>query len=144
MRKAEVCDSIFDKFRGNKSINWEQIHDDSFYKDIDDNYYIVENMINFLISEGQLEKYYRSEIPSGHLIPIFVEYIRLTPKGIATLGDMENTGYIAKERLKKKEDFIYMVTYFGWIPILYSLVELLILLWKGISCVFHYGCHPGS
>jgi hypothetical protein len=51
-------------------------------------------MLFFLIRENQLYKTvaYR----------ILVECIGLTPKGIATLGDMENEGYVAKEKNRRK------------------------------------------
>ncbi|MDO6435748.1 hypothetical protein Q4E93_34355 [Flavitalea sp. BT771] len=96
-RTAKICDGVLEKFRGNKSFDWDAMHDKDFYSSIDDDYFEIENVINFLLGQGvnELEKYeYDGKT-----------YIRLTPKGIYTISDLRNEGYIAKWKGKWRENF---------------------------------------
>src|SRR5580692_8994521 len=95
MTKAKLCDATLLKFLGNKSFNWNEIHLPEFYSDLDDNYFVVENILNFLIGDGQLQKNFSNG----------VEYIRLSEKGWGTMTDLENEGYVARDlKLKKEEE----------------------------------------
>jgi hypothetical protein len=85
---AIVCDGILEKFRGNKSYDWETIHAPQFYASIHEEYYVVENHLNFLLGQGinELEEYEHN----------YKKYIRLSRKGFYTISDLKHEGYIAK------------------------------------------------
>jgi|GEM_PF-4346051 hypothetical protein len=120
MRKAIVCDAIITKFRGNKSFNWDEIHSEEFFKIIDGDYFVVENQLNFLLGEDLLEKYTIKEEYGIHSYLHDREYIRLTPKGFATLGDIENMGYVGKEKEyqgKKRLDKLTLYGVYGGIVV---------------------------
>lgn len=94
LRKAEICDAIIYSFLGNVAHTWNEIHTKEYYEKIDSNYYVVENMINFLVGEGQLKR----EMANN------VERIKLTDKGFGTLGDMENEGYATKLKITDRKE----------------------------------------
>lgn len=85
---AKICDAILEKFRGNKSFNWDEIHGEQFFASIHADYYVVENNLNFLLAPGvnELEVYEYNGI----------KYVRLTRKGFYTISDIKHEGYVAK------------------------------------------------
>jgi len=92
--KAKLLDNILLKFKGNISVYWADLHGDKkTFKDIHENYSIVENNINFLVGDGKLK---RNNIDNN-------EYLTLTDTGFATMTDLNNLGYVTKTKTEIKE-----------------------------------------
>jgi len=114
-RTAKICDGVLEKFRGNKSFDWDTMHDKSFYGSIDDEYFEVENVINLLLGQGvnELEEYEHDG----------KTYVRLTKKGFYTISDLKNEGYVAKWNEKWREKawkkFVAIITIFTFILVGY-------------------------
>jgi hypothetical protein len=110
LEKAELLDRILLKFQGNKTIAWDYFHKPEFYKDLHDNYYVVENHLNYLIGDEMLtkERQIDNEKSDKARMNIYSEYSFLTPKGFAVMTDLENLGYVRTEneriRIDKRED----------------------------------------
>lgn len=77
-----ICDNILRKFEGNKSISWDRLKDKDFYYNIDPDFYVVEEHINFLIKDRTLR-----EVDSA---------VSLTTKGWFILTNAEKVGYVAR------------------------------------------------
>lgn len=77
-----ICDNILRKFEGMKTIPREKLRDKSFYENIDPNYEVVEENINFLIRDRTLR-----EDESD---------IMLTTKGWFILTNSDKVGYVAR------------------------------------------------
>jgi len=103
MENAKLCDEILRLFEGNKTVTWESLREK--YGDGKYDYHIRENKINFLISDGQLERVMTADIKHA---------LVLTSKGFATMTDLENLGYVSKEvEAEKKinqENFRFKLT----------------------------------
>jgi len=88
---ARIRDGILDKLRGEKKIFWreeangrvESFKDVNFIKDIHDNPLVIENEINFLISDDAV-------------IEGTASFVFLSKKGKAIIADLPNRGYVAK------------------------------------------------
>jgi len=108
MENDELFDGILKKFVGNKSLSWEAIHAEEFYRDLNSDYFVVENHLNFLIGEGMLKE---SEEPNP--------YISLTRKGWYVMTNTEKAGYVAKlgNRLKKEQREKSTLTWAKWATI---------------------------
>jgi len=78
-----ICDNILRKFEGNKCIKRESLRDRSFYENLDPDYSVVEEHINFLISDKTLQE-------TGSAIS-------LTTKGWFILTNAEKVGYVAQK-----------------------------------------------
>jgi hypothetical protein len=83
LETATLCDAVLDKFRGNKSFTWDEMHNEEFYRSINNSYFVVENVINFLLSneENCLEEKLFGPNPTGRRVC-------LSPKGLGILGGM--------------------------------------------------------
>ena len=88
---AILCDSILERCRGSIPIEWHKLREDfkigTNEKGIDihsEQYYLTENNINLLISDGMM---YREGM----------DYIFLSDKGFATMAYIKTLGYVAKE-----------------------------------------------
>jgi hypothetical protein len=77
-----ICDNILRKFEGKKSIPREKLRDKSFYENIDPDFLIVEEHINYLIRDRTLRET-ESEIS-------------LTTKGWFILTNSDKVGYVAR------------------------------------------------
>jgi len=109
-----ICDNILRKFEDKKSIPREKLRDKSFYQNIDPDYLIVEEHINYLIRDRTLR-----ELDSE---------ICLTTKGWFILTNSDKVGYVARrieavQWEKSERDSKLM---FRW---LYAISALAILSW---------------
>ncbi|MEJ7645675.1 MAG: hypothetical protein WKF87_13865 [Chryseolinea sp.] len=109
-----ICDNILRKFEDKKSIPREKLCDKSFYENIDPDYLIVEEHINYLIRDRTLR-----ELDSE---------IFLTTKGWFILTNADKVGYVARrieavQWEKSERDSTFM---FRWI---YAVAALAILSW---------------
>ena len=77
-----ICDNILRKFEGNTSYSHADVRRSSFYENIDPDYTIVEDHINFLLRDHTLK-----ETPNG---------LSLTTKGWFILTNSERVGYVAQ------------------------------------------------
>lgn len=77
-----ICDNILRKFEGSKSIAREKLQDKSFYENIDPDYEVVEEHINFLIRDRTLKE--------------DESQIMLTTKGWFILTNSDKVGYVAR------------------------------------------------
>lgn len=101
--KSKILDNILLKFKGNISVYWADLHGDKkIFSDIHQDYYIVENNINFLVGDGKLK---RNNINNN-------EYLTLTDTGFATMTDLENLGYVTKARKGRRET---KIKYIGFV-----------------------------
>jgi hypothetical protein len=82
-KKAKMLDAILLKFRGDVSIRHDNQRENRF-EEIG-GYFEIENLLNLLESDGMIER--RIDGTKG-----------LTPRGISTIGDIEDEGYVAKTR----------------------------------------------
>ena len=78
-----ICDNILRKFEGNKCIAREQLRERSFYENLDPDYSVVEEHINFLISDKTLK--------------VNGSAISLTTKGWFILTNTDKVGYVAQK-----------------------------------------------
>lgn len=77
-----ICDNILRKFEGSKSIAREKLQDKSFYGNIDPDYEVVEEHINFLIRDRTLKE--------------DESQVMLTTKGWFILTNSDKVGYVAR------------------------------------------------
>lgn len=91
----KLKDLVLDKFRGNKSFNWEQIRDISFYKNIHTDYYVIENTIKFLLADKSL--IYEFDISKQD------RFLRLSDKGFYMISDLNKLGYVKSYKTKRSE-----------------------------------------
>jgi hypothetical protein len=94
MENEELFDAILHKFEGDKSFSRDQIRNESFYKDLNTDYFAVENHLNFLIGEEVLKESYDA-----------VPYVSLTRKGWFIMTNPGVAGYVIrkKESLRKEK-----------------------------------------
>ncbi len=113
-----ICDNILRKFEGKKSITREKLQDKSFYQNIDPDYVIVEEHINYLIRERALK-----EVESE---------ISLTTKGWFILTNSDKVGYVARRietvQWEKSERDSKMM--FRWLSALTALCIIAWLVYK--------------
>jgi hypothetical protein len=105
LEKAILLDKILLKFEGNKTWTWDGIHTPEFYKDLNDDYFVIENHLNFLIGDGMLTKY--RDVDYKDLtknLEDYPELSNLTPKGFAVMTDLKNLGYEQKEKERERVD----------------------------------------
>ena len=87
-----ICDKILDKFRGNKSFTWDEVHQPEFYNSINSDYYVVENHIKFLLGDDSLQEI--GNPPS----------LSKTPKGWFIMTDSGKFGYVAKRQEERRKE----------------------------------------
>jgi hypothetical protein len=130
MSNEEVKDRILDAFKGNKTIHILELKNN---KSIHDNYYVIENNLNYLIG--------------ADLIRCDGDNLYLSPMGFYMISDLPKVGFVAKENEKNSSD--------GWefvkrtaiiIGAISSIVTLTLLIKqcsrttekdKPISCQYH-------
>jgi len=122
--KAKFLDNLLLKFEGNKSFNHTQVHDRSFYESLDDDFFVVENHLNFLIGDGMIKV-----TPLSNMGNINYElcYYSLTEKGFAVMTDLENLGYASKQKEESERYALDVGTYkfAKWSVILTAIAILL-------------------
>lgn len=91
MDKEIIFDKILRKFEGDRTFNWDYIHQKEFYESIDSDYFVVENHINFLIGDNAL-----NEDPNTH-------NLSLSRKGWFIMTNSETDGYAAKNKKENKK-----------------------------------------
>lgn len=90
MEKAVICDNILRRFKGNGAVYWAKLRDE--YKEDQQNYFITENNINFLIAHGMIKRNNS------------IECLNLTEKGFATLAEIDTLGYVTQENERLNEE----------------------------------------
>ncbi len=101
-RKAELCDAIIAKFKGDVSHKWTDLHGkDYLFNDLildsecegeptkQKKYSILQPIINFLLDEGVLR---RNDVGKP------TAFLNLTDKGNAIYGDFKSLGYVTKRK----------------------------------------------
>jgi len=78
-----ICDTLLRKFEGNTSIALDSVREADFYKNIDPDFSVVEDHINFLIADRTLKRMDQS--------------ISLTTKGWFLLTNNDKVGYVAQK-----------------------------------------------
>lgn len=117
-----ICDTILRKFEGNTSIAQESLRQADFYQNIDPDYSVVEEHINFLIADNTLRK--------------IGQNISLTTKGWFMLTNNDKVGYvaqkidIAKQEMAEKESRFF----FRWATIFCA---GLLVIWTILSLFNH-------
>jgi hypothetical protein len=78
-----ICDNLLRKFEGNLTYAPEMIREKAFYSNIDPDYTIVEDHINFLLRD--------------HILRETEQGISLTTKGWFVLTNADRVGYVARK-----------------------------------------------
>jgi hypothetical protein len=78
-----ICDNILRKFEDNQSIEREKLKERGFYENLDPDYAVVEDHINYLITDRTLKE-------NG-------SKISLTTKGWFILTNADKVGYVAQK-----------------------------------------------
>jgi hypothetical protein len=100
MKKEIIFDLILKKFEGNKSFTWEDVHKKEFYEDIDRNYFVVENHLNFLIGDGTIKE--TNDLPVD-------PYLSLSRKGWFMMTNCKTEGYEAKMKKERRDKNLKIV-----------------------------------
>ena len=119
LEKAKLCDAVLDKFRGDASFTWDEMHNEAFFKSIDDSYFVVENTLKFLLSkeENCLEE---------KLFYDAIVRVCLSPKGFGILGDIsQNYTSLSNEKEENKKIANNAVFWAKWAAILAGIGILL-------------------
>jgi hypothetical protein len=93
MENEELFDAILKKFTGDRSFSRDEIRSLTFHQDLNDDYFVVENHLNFLIGEELLKE-------SSDPMPI----VSLTRKGWYIMTNPAQAGYVTKRELQKKRE----------------------------------------
>ena len=115
-----ICDNLLRKFEGSNSITRENLQQKEFYSNIDPDFEVVEDHINFLIRDHSLKD-------TGSAIS-------LTTKGWFILTNADKVGYvaqrieIARREMNERETRIM----FRWTTIA---VSILIVTWLGFKFI---------
>jgi len=91
MTKEIIFDKILKKFEGNLSFTWDDIHQETFYKDIDSDYFVIENHLIFLLGDGSIKEVVDSNGKT---------YLSLSRKGWFKMTNNITDGY---NKSRKKE-----------------------------------------
>lgn len=94
MTKEIIFDKILKKFEGNLSFTWDDIHQESFYKDIDSDYFVIENHLNFLIGDGSIKEVVDSNSET---------YLSLSRKGWFKMTNNITDGYNNSRKKEMRE-----------------------------------------
>jgi hypothetical protein len=97
IEKAKILDGILQKFSGNVTISWESLREE--FKNDMNKYYILENNINFLVSDGMLKR------------DTILHTLCMTDKGFATMTDPKNLGYLVKAKKERTESRVKYIAF---------------------------------
>ena len=116
-----ICDNILRKFDGNISYSHSDIRHQTFYQNIDPDYAIVEDHINFLLRDRTLK-----ETTQG---------LSLTTKGWFLLTNSDRVGYVAQriENARKEQTERETRALFTWTTVLVGFVLMGLLTYKVIG-----------
>ena len=116
-----ICDNILRKFDGNVSYSHSDIRHHTFYQNIDPDYTIVEDHINFLLRDRTLK-----ETTQG---------LSLTTKGWFLLTNSDRVGYVAQriENARKEQTERETRALFKWTTVLVGFVLMGLLTYKVIG-----------
>lgn len=92
LEKAKLSDAILLKFKGNKTISWDEVKEEAF-NDIHSDYYVIENRIKFLLGENILKE----QTTLGVKVYIMLS---MTNKGWGVMTDIESEGYVAQVKIE--------------------------------------------
>jgi hypothetical protein len=115
-----ICDNILRKFEGNFTYAHASIRQRDFYANIDPDYTIVEDHINFLLRDNTLR-----ETDSG---------LALTTKGWFILTNADRVGYVARriESVRKEQVERETRALFRWTTVIVGFVLMGWLAYKVI------------
>ena len=116
-----ICDNILRKFDGNISYSHSDIRHQTFYQNIDPDYTIVEDHINFLLSDRTLK-----ETTQG---------LSLTTKGWFLLTNSDRVGYVAQriENARREQAERETQELFRWTTVVVGFVLMGLLTYKVIG-----------
>jgi hypothetical protein len=116
-----ICDNILRKFDGNISYSHSDIRHQTFYQNIDPDYTIVKDHINFLLRDRTLQ-----ETTQG---------LSLTAKGWFLLTNSDRVGYVAQriENARKEQTERETRALFRWTTVLVGFVLMGLLTYKVIG-----------
>ncbi|HMG91363.1 MAG TPA: hypothetical protein VK589_14960 [Chryseolinea sp.] len=116
-----ICDNILRKFNGNVSYTHTDVRRQNFYENIDPDYTIVEDHINFLLRDRTLK-----ETPQG---------LSLTTKGWFILTNADRVGYVAQriESVRKEQVERETRALFRWTTVIVGFVLMGLLTYKVIQ-----------
>ncbi len=97
-QKSIICDAILKKFDGNTHYTWKLLHEESFYKSINESYFVVENHIKYLLGENILHE------NSNNATSAEFVYIQLSSKGWFMMTNIDTEGFVAIERKSKEKE----------------------------------------
>lgn len=115
-----ICDNILRKFEGNSSYSHADVRQLSFYQNIDPDYTIVEDHINFLLRDRTLK-----ETSDG---------LSLTTKGWFILTNADRVGYVAQriESVRREQVERETRALFRWTTVIVGFVLIGILAYRVI------------
>jgi hypothetical protein len=113
-----ICDNILRKFEGNKSFDRKYLKQREFYSNIDPDYEVVEDHINFLIRD--------------HTLKDTGTEISLTTKGWFILTNADKVGYVAQRIESAKAEMVDRETrkLFRWVTLVVGCLMLAWLVYK--------------
>ena len=116
-----ICDNILRKFDGNISYSQSDIRHQTFYQNIDPDYTIVEDHINFLLRDRTLKE--------------TTEGLSLTTKGWFLLTNSDRVGYVAQriENARREQTERETHALFRWTTVLVGFVLMGLLTYKVIG-----------
>ncbi|MBS1661877.1 MAG: hypothetical protein JST68_12595 [Bacteroidetes bacterium] len=109
MENEELFDAILKKFTGDKSFSRDEIKSTDFYADLNSDYFVVENHLNFLIGQEMLKE-------SNDQPP----FVSLTRKGWFVMTNSSSAGYVTQRKEREKKERREKAT----------------LLWAALSAIF--------
>ena len=115
-----ICDNILRKFEGKTSYSHGDVRLRSFYENIDPDYTIVEDHINFLLRDRTLK-----ETPEG---------LSLTTKGWFLLTNSDRVGYVAQriERARREQSERETRALFRWTTAVVGFLLMGILTYRAL------------
>lgn len=107
-RKAELCDAVILKFKGDQSFFWKDLHGNQYlFNDLvldsdcdtdttpNTKYFVIQPILNLLLEDGVLKR-----MDNDSQSP----YLSLTDKGNAIYPDIKNRGYVTKYIKERNEN----------------------------------------
>ncbi len=90
MTNDVICDNILRKFESVKSISRENLQETEFYSNIDPDYQVIDDHINFLVRDNTLQYH--------------GDFVSLTTKGWFVLTNADKVGYVARRIEKANQE----------------------------------------